>query len=261
MLRKCIPQALCAVALTTFALFSEANLLANPPIWAKKAVSFRAWCDADDRNKCKPLRIVSPDGKSAVELSYKTLPDDPDIFSASLRVRSLGRDRGEVDLVASVEDEIRWSPDSKAFFINGNDNGYGDDHLAVYLLDDSHLVRVYISREIEQDMVRSFPPCQAKNADDNCAELAADHDYFGVVGLDWIGSSSKIVVMAQVTCSSSMGGIWCQILGYEIEVPSGKILRRMEPKEFAKRWQHSMAWKFQLPDPPEFKAEARSNSN
>lgn len=45
----------------------------------------------------------------------------------------------------------------------------------------------------------------------------------------------------------------CQVLGYEIEVPSGRILRRMQPKEFARRWQHSMAWKFNDPGPPEFK--------
>ncbi len=50
-----------------------------------------------------------------------------------------------------------------------------------------------------------------------------------------------------------MGGIDCQVLGYEIEVPSGKILRRMESKEFARRWQHSMAWKFEDPGPAEFK--------
>jgi hypothetical protein len=154
--------------------------------------------------------------------------------------------------VGSVEDEIVWSPDSKAFFINGNDNGYGDNHLAVHRLDDPHLAPGYITREVEQDMVRSFPPCQAKDHMDICSELAANpNSYIGVVGLDWIGSSSKIVVMAEVPCSSSMGGIMCQVLGYQLEVPSGKILRRMEPGEFTKRWQHRMAWKFRDPGPAE----------
>jgi len=187
-----------------------------------------------------------------VEIRYdQPTPDYPEIEVASLRVTTLGKDVGEVEPVGSVESELTWSPDSKAFFINGNDNGYGDDHLAVHVLDDPHLGPGYITGEVEQDMVRSFPPCQANPPPIfyDCAELAASHDYFGVVGVDWIDGSSKIVVMAQVICSSSMGGIMCQVLGYELEVPSGKISRRMEPKEFARRWQHSMAWKFENPDP------------
>jgi hypothetical protein len=263
MLQKCTSQVLRAAALTTFALFSVTNSLANPALWSKKGVSFRAWCDADDRKECKPLRIASPDGKSAVELSYNALADDPEIVSASLRVTTLGRDRGEVQPVATVGDEITWSPDSKAFFINGNENANGWDLLAVHMLDDSDLGPGYVAREVKQDTFRSFPPCQADPSTvDDCSDLSTEpYDYIGVVGVDWIGDSSRMVVMTEIPCSSRFGGIWCQVLGYEIEVPSGKILRRMEPKEFAKRWQHSMAWKFQIPNPPTFKTEVRTTSN
>ena len=52
-----------------------------------------------------------------------------------------------------------------------------------------------------------------------------------------------------------MGGIPGQALGYEIEIPTGKILDRMGAEEFAERWQHSMAWKFDIPDPPEYSAK------
>jgi hypothetical protein len=257
MLRKGVSLTLCSAVLTVIALVSAANSIANKPTWAKKGTTFPVWCSRPFKG-CKLLRIPSPDAKSSVEISYTINSDDPDIELASLRVTTLGKDVGEVQPVGTVESELTWSPDSKAFFINGNDNGYGDDHLAVHMLDDPHLGPGYITSEVEQDMVRSFPPCQAEDPIDNCAELAANHDYFGVVGLDWIGSSSKIVVMAQVICSSSMGGIMCQVLGYELEVPSGKILRRMEPKEFARRWQHSMAWKFRDPGSPEFKTKAQS---
>ena len=228
-------------------------------MWSKKGVSFRGWCDADDQKECKPLRIASPDGKSAVVLSYHPLPDDPDIVSASLRVTTLERDRGDVQPVATVDDEITWSPDSKAFFINGNENANGWDLLAVHMLDSPDLGPGYIAREVKQDTFRSLPPCQADppTADD-CSELGTEpFDYLGVVGLDWIGDSSRMVIMTEIPCSSRFGGITCQILGYEIEIPSGKILRRMEPREFAKRWRHSMAWKFQIPDPPEFKTSSR----
>jgi hypothetical protein len=160
-LRKCILQALCAAALTAFALFSVASSMANPPIWAKKGVSFRASCDADDRKECKPQRIASPDGKSAVEVSYNTIPDHPDIVLASLRVVSLGRARGEVQLVGSIEDEVTWSPDSKAFFINGNENADAWDLLAVHMLDDPQLGPGYIAHDVKQDTFRSLHPARS----------------------------------------------------------------------------------------------------
>ena len=40
--------------------------------------------------------------------------------------------------------------------------------------------------------------------------------------------------------------------GYEIEVPSGKILRQVDAKQLKMIWQKSMAWKFRVPDPPEY---------
>ncbi len=264
MLRKSMPHFSCPVFLAMFVLFAPANSMANPPEWAKKGVSFRAWCDADkpdDLKECQPLRIASPDGKSAVEVGYKPLPENPDADFVSLRVTTAGRNIGEVEPVSDVEDEVTWSPDSKAFFINGG-HADGDDLVAVHLLDDPNLGPGDITREVKRDTFRSFPPCQANPSVDDCTIFEVEpYEYINVSGIDWIGDSSRIVVMAEVPCSSSMGGIMCQVLGYEIEVPSGKILRRMKAKEFARRWQHSMAWKFSVPDPPTFKTKSRSASN
>ncbi|HTZ75430.1 MAG TPA: hypothetical protein VMB47_16020 [Candidatus Aquilonibacter sp.] len=167
------------------------------------------------------------------------------------------RDRrpiGTVGVTGTVDDEILWSPNSQALFISGNNNANSDYHFAVYRVSQSKVEVVDdVAQEALQDMVRSFPPCRAKDPIANCAELAkAPDDYIGTAAIDWLPDSSGIVMMAEVTCSSSMGGIMCETLGYEIEIPSGKILRRMEPKDFAKRWQQSMAWKFQDPGPPEF---------
>jgi hypothetical protein len=260
MLRRGILFTLCGAVFTIFFLVSAASLAADKPIWAKKGVTFSVGCSGPFKG-CRAFRVPSPDGKNAVEITYQATPDYPDIEVASLRVTKLGRNIGDVGPVASVQDELTWSPDSKAFFINGNNNANGWDLVAVHLLDDPGLGPGDITREVEQDMVRSFPPCQAKDPRDDCAALAAKpDDYIGVVGLDWIGNSSRIVVMAEVPCSSSMGGIMCQVLGYEIDVPSGKILRRMEAKEFARRWQRSMAWKFHIPDPPEYESKTPPKS-
>jgi hypothetical protein len=60
------------------------------------------------------------------------------------------------------------------------------------------------------------------------------------------------VVLAQVPCTSSFGGIMCQALGYELEVPSGKILKRMEPSAFKADWQKSMVQRFIVPEKPQY---------
>lgn len=226
----------------------------HAPTWARKGVDFRAACGDNDRKQCRPLRIPSPDGWSSVEVSYETDSKYPGLEFAALRVISEGRNLGQVLPVGTVENEIVWSPDSAAFFINGNSNGNGDYHVAVHQLNDSNLGPGRITKEVEEDMVRSFPPCRSKDLSvKDCTALLRDPGgYIGTAGLDWIGGSSEMVVMAEVTCSSSMGGIMCQVLGYEISVPSGKIMRRMEAKAFARRWQRSMEWKFHIPDPPEF---------
>jgi hypothetical protein len=253
MSRNRFPLAL--VLVPSFILISAAASTVNRPIWSKKGVSFPAYCTNDEIRRCKPLRIPSPNGASAIEITYSTGPDDPDDASASLRVVTNGNLVGEVGPVATGDVEIVRSPDSKAFFIDGSFNANGWDTFAVHRLDDPDLGPGNISEDVGEDMVRSFPPCRAKDPFPGCAELAEEPDkYIGAVAIDWLGDSSHIIVMGEVPCSSSMGGIMCQVLGYELEVPSGEILRRMAPKEFAREWRHSIAWKFQDPGPPDFAA-------
>src|SRR5205807_10018578 len=76
-------------------------------------------------------------------------------------------------------------------------------------------------------------------------------DYHNVSGIDWI-SSSTVLVMAEVPCSGLYGGIGCQVMGYELEVPTGRILKRIAAPELKRNWQTSMAWEFEIPDPPEY---------
>ncbi|HKS82720.1 MAG TPA: hypothetical protein VJR23_14550 [Candidatus Acidoferrales bacterium] len=242
-----------------FALVSLIALLTTPahaddPQWSQKATAFMAGCFSGEWKDCKPMKIPSPDGQAFVQVSYETNPLDRTIEMADLGVVRSGRTIGTVDVVGSVEDEIAWAPNSKALFISGNNNANSDYHFAVYRVSDVSVEPIDgVAQPALQDMVRSFPPCRARNPINDCADLAKQpDDYIGTAAIDWLPDSSGIVIVAEVTCSSMMGGIMCQSLGYEIGIPSGNILRRMEPREFAKRWQHSMAWKFEIPAPPEF---------
>jgi len=69
----------------------------------------------------------------------------------------------------------------------------------------------------------------------------------------WTRGSSSLVVFAEVPCSSSHGGIMYQVMGYELDVPTGRILARMSALEFKRRYQADMAWPMRIPDQPSYK--------
>lgn len=122
--------------------------------------------------------------------------------------------------------------------------------------------RPLITLNAQKDMMRSFPPCKAKGADPNLCVSFADHpEEINVSAIDWTEGAAAIVVMAEMPCSSAFGGISCQVLGFEIEVSSGRILRRMEARESARRWQKGIAWKIHVPDPPEYGSKAVCTGN
>lgn len=241
---------LCLAALLS--LLASHSLHAGPPTWSKKGRTFPFFC-GPDHAPCKPFKVFSPNRKAYLQISYEPVDKDSNTMSASLTVYRNGKYLGSGGTAGLVDNEVVWSPDSKAFFVNGNNNGNGDYHVSVYMLTDADVVEVEVKDAVLADMVRSFPPCRAEDAYQPCKNLESDPDgYIGTAAIDWLPDSSAIVLMAEVTCSSSMGGIMCQVLGYEIEISSGKILRRVEARDFARRWQHSMAWKFHVPDPPEY---------
>ena len=71
-------------------------------------------------------------------------------------------------------------------------------------------------------------------------------------GLTWVRGSSAIVVMAEVPCSSSYGGIMCQVQGYELNVPAGTIAMRMTVRQLKARSRSDISWNMHIPDPTEY---------
>jgi hypothetical protein len=265
--------------------------LAISPTWAKKAVAFPSQCDVEangaDKNAsprtalaplptttaCKPVSIPSPDGRSRVEVAYKKVKIEPDYLTlqAYLRVATPNRGTHDAALPEGFQNiDLLWSPDSHAFFVNGGNGGaYWGFWVYVYLADDPTEPRD-VTEAAQRDMLKEFPPCKAaypngKDATgckegsrdidvETCMETEADPKYspeYNMTGIDWVNAST-ILVMAEVPCSSSYGGIMCQVRGYELEVPTGRILKRLDAKQLKLGWQKSMAWNFRIPDPPQY---------
>lgn len=242
------------------------------PTWAKKAVAFPESCLPEKTQACQPLPIPSPDGRSNVEVRYRK-ETDPDSFwamQAYLRVTTPGQGTREAALPEGFQKvDLLWSPDSRAFFVNGGNGGsYWGMWVYVYLLSDAKLQPINVANQAQQDMLKQFPACKAAypNAGDaggcekasradiveQCTKQEAAPNYnpeYNMTGIDWINAST-ILVMAEIPCSSSYGGIMCQIMGYELEVPTGRILKRVDAHQLKLQWQKSMAWQFRIPDPP-----------
>jgi hypothetical protein len=217
------------------------------PIWAKAAVPFNFNCVEKSTNS---QQISSPDGHVTVEVKCraKSAETDPTYYLHVTERNGVTRD---VDLEDGAH-ELLWSPDSKAFFVNSGQSAYAGFSTTVYEVSDDGTRRLAITGAAQRDMVASFPPCKAYYHDQNlCKKIAANPEY-NMSAVSWLNDSSAVVVMAEVPCSSNYGGIMCQVLGYEIAVPTGKILRRMSATEFKRDWQHSMAWDMRIPDPPTY---------
>jgi len=226
--------------------------------WAKKGVNFSARCRPGEELRCPPLRIPSPDSQYVAIVDYeKVFSDNGDyVLTADLSIADRTGTKRPAGMRYAIEDDLEWSPDSSAFFVTGSEGGEGPDVVNVYHLSDPQLTPQSIVGEAQRDMLRSFPPCRAKGADkEDCTALAAHPSFVNVVAVGWTPDSSAVALMGEMPCSSRFGGIACAVLGYEVDSKAGTILRRMEARQFASRWRASMAWKFRIPDPPEYEAQ------
>jgi len=231
--------------LCSFATLTPAG---EKPVWAKAATVLAGVHAA-------PQRITSPDGRFILQIRHRPRGSDDDLLCVHLE-KPGGRWR-DADLDEGAR-EILWSPDSNAFLINGGTSGYAGFFATVYQFGPDGFQKLHLTEAAQQDMVMSFPPCKALNPDEALCKKIAGSPEFNMSGLSWIGPS-QIVVMAEVPCSSVYGGIMCQVQGYVLRVPDGRIIERLTARELKTRWQESMAWPMEIPDPPEYGPAMKSD--
>jgi hypothetical protein len=229
------------VSCALFLLLLPSAAFAGKPHWVRRATGFAGDC----KSGCQPVTVTAPDKKTVVEVLYQD--------GAYLRVTQPGQPAREIhDVFSSPHNDLLWAPDSKAFFVDAGEGMTSPSFVQVYLLDDPQLRPVDITHLVEQDMIKSFPPCQALFLDQStCRKIEAHPDY-NMTAITWLQDSSAIVVLAQVPCTSNFGGISCQSMGYEVEVPSGKILKQLQPAEFKKQYQKFMEQKYDVPIPAQY---------
>jgi hypothetical protein len=219
-------------------------------LWAKHAVPIGG-CDT---------KVPSPNHKLLAEVICRNKEKEGDIDRFLRITDGAGRkydlifeDSLDSELGDKRGDELLWSPNSKEFLINGSGNAFSGFFVDVYQIGPKEVEKFDVTEAAQRDMVRSFPPCKATILDEReCHRMENDPDY-NMSAVAWVPEKSAIIVMAEIPCSSSYGGIMCQVLGYEIQVPSGKILQRLTAKELKENWQHDMGWRMSIPSPPDYK--------
>jgi hypothetical protein len=207
-------------------------------IWSRQAIAFDLQCS---KRTTKRQTIVAPDRKTKFEA----------FCGGGVNVITPDGQAHDVEIGWGAH-ELLWAPNSKAFLVNGGFNAYSGFFTTAYLISPGDIRKIEFTEAAQQDMVASFPPCKALNRDANkCASIAKDPQ-FNVSGVAWLPDSSGVAVFAEVPCSSFYGGVMCQVLGYELKVPEGTILKRMTAKEFNQKWGSHAAWHINIPDPPEY---------
>jgi hypothetical protein len=148
--------------------------------------------------------------------------------------------------------DVLWSPDSRIVALTGHTNAYTES-MTVFAITESGPKQLDANIQPAQDMARRLNPyCDRYVGKLSCnADLGAED--FNFAAIAW-ADNRTLVLMSEVPCDTAWGGIMCQAMGYEVDLPSGKIVRTMTPQEFKSRWQHSMAWSFRIPPkPPDWK--------
>jgi hypothetical protein len=228
-------------------LLSSTPLISKAGTYSRSAT--RVSLNCDDRRTCRPVSVRSPDGTMNVRRDFQGDAKDHPSFPEVRVITPKGT--WELNVPFWVDVDVLWSPDSQFIALSGNYNGYTNG-MVVFRVSDSGLVEIDAAREPFEDMLRRFPPCRAANADEElCKQISAHEDYLNFAAVDWSGQHT-LVVMSEVPPGGQYGGILGQVMGYEVELPSGKIERTMTAREFKARWQHSMPWRFSIPESPEW---------
>lgn len=232
----------------------------NKPIWSKAATAI-VQCGAQTRTG---QWFNSPDSSFTAEVRCHPAVRDGDPRPYLHFVFSKGHTQ-DVDLQsANASDEYRrpqellWAPDWKGILVNGGETAYSGFFVDVYRIVDGRVVKVDVVHDVQRNMVATFPPCKADGLDENECRRIERNPEVNVSGLAWADNSSAIVIFAEVPCSSSYGGIMCQVRGYMVNASDGRIVQALSAKEMKRDWQDSMAWTMHIPDAPIFKSARKS---
>lgn len=210
---------------------------AEKPRFARKGRAF-TW---DCKDRCE---AISPNGM----LSIRPILVDENAEILHLGVFHSRQKLGEVSVLYGTIYEVLWAPNSEAFAVTVAPNAYTESSF-VWRLVGNKVEKVPIDAFIFTDMIKTFPPCRASNVTSGDCHQIEQNPQFNVAAVAW-ENNGTLVLMSEIPCSSSYGGVMCQLRGYEFRVNDGVLLRSLNAREFKHRWQVEAAWNIRIPEAP-----------
>lgn len=220
---------------------------AQQPLWSRAASVLDTSCSRSAPGFSSPDRRITAEVRCT---SHNV--GNPTV---SLRLHAGRKQIAELPLSPGTH-EIVWSPDSRAFFLNGEKTAYEGFFVKLYTIDEHGVVREHdVTSQAQRDMAETFPPCKAADHDDDC-KRTEENPRFNMSGLGFTPDSKIIFVYAEIPCIKEYGGIMCQTRGYEVDIASGQILQRLSAQQVQLHWQRMAAWDIEVPGPPRYDPDA-----
>jgi hypothetical protein len=144
--------------------------------------------------------------------------------------------------------EFIWSSDpAGAIAVSGSSNAYAGRDVIVFRMESGKWVRKDVLLPARKRMLdrlaRCWPEVRTAYTSPRLVEL-------NMSAVAW-RDARTLVVFGEVTPSSSYGYAMGQVMGYEIDIRDGKVLREMTADEFKARWQSAAGWPIRIPDEPD----------
>jgi hypothetical protein len=217
--------------------------------WSTTGVGLPADCQ-----ESTPVQLIrAPDPRTGVEVRCGGLSPDQGAVTLRILTSAGGQFEHRIEVGSWRPQEIVWAPDSSAFIVNGSESAYAGNDFILYRLLSGRAVETKLTAAAQRDMALTFPPCRASGLREPDCQAIARNPQFNMSVIAWAADANAVVVFAEVPCSSTYGGIMCQVRGYQLEVPTGRILERMDASELKSRYQAQMAWPMTVPDRPSYK--------
>ena len=239
--------ALCAVA--GISLLAVGAVAALGERWSTAGIALPGDCQESTQVQL----VRAPDDRTSVEVRCAGLSPNREVLTFRILTSAGAQVDSQIEVKSWRPQEIVWAPDSSAFVVNGSESAYAGNEFILYRFLNGRAVETRLTAAAQRDMALAFPPCRASGLREPDCQAIAGNPQFNMSVIAWAVDASAVVVFAEVPCSSAYGGIMCQARGYHLEVPTGRILARMDAAEFKRRYQAQMAWPMLIPDRPSYR--------
>ena len=160
--------------------------------------------------------FLSPDKLKKIIVKIKPM-EQPKVYVSTARHEYL------VEFSPWPCPEFQWSPDSKAFFVTYSEGGsVGNFEVKVYYPSKKGIKIIDPTLAVQKDFLNHYPKC-------------FDPETPNLAGITWIKDSRRLLIAAEVLPHSN-----CDMMGtfaaYEIEVPSGNIIKKYGQLEAKKQF-------------------------